>query len=63
MWPLSAEKLPFLEIARFWSREIIPRASYKELMALLEEAWWQGELKGNYVPDRLQFLKKMFESR
>jgi hypothetical protein len=63
MFPLSAEKLPFLEIADFWSREIIPRATQKELLALLESAWWRGELKGNSALNRLQFLKKMFESR
>jgi hypothetical protein len=63
MFPRSAEKLPLLEIADFWSREIIPRASHKELLALLESAWWQGELTGNSALDRLQFLKKMFKSR
>jgi hypothetical protein len=63
MFPLSAEKLPLLEIADFWSREIKPPASHKELLALLESAWWQGQLKGNSALNRLQFLKKMFESR
>jgi hypothetical protein len=63
MFPLSAERLPFLEIADFWSREIIPRASHKELLALLESAWWQGELKGNSALNRLQLLRKMFDAR
>jgi hypothetical protein len=63
MFPLSAERLPFLEIADYWSREIIPRASHKELLALLESAWWQGELKGSSALNRLQFLKKMFDAR
>jgi hypothetical protein len=63
MFPLSAEKLPFLEIADFWSREIEPHASQTELLAQLESAWWLGEITGNSVLTRLQFLKKMFESR
>jgi hypothetical protein len=63
MFPLSAEKLPLLEIADKWSREIVPRASLKELLSLLEAAWWKGEIKGNSALDRLQFLQKMFESR
>jgi hypothetical protein len=63
MFPLSAEKLPFLEIADFWSREIKPPASYNELLAILESAWWKGELKGNSALNRLQFLRKMFEIR
>src|SRR6476660_2591785 len=63
MFPLSAEKLSLLEIAEFWSREIKPAASKKELLARLEAAWWLGEITGNSAITRLQFLKKMFESR
>jgi hypothetical protein len=63
MFPLSAEQLPFLEIAKFWSRDIKPHASYEELLALLESAWWKGELKGNSALNRLQYLRKMFETR
>jgi hypothetical protein len=61
MFPLSEKQLPLLEIADFWSREIEIRTSFSQALARLESAWWQGELKGNL--DRLQFLRKMFESR
>jgi hypothetical protein len=61
MFPLSAEKLSFREIAGYWWRE--SRASKDELLALLESAWWRGELKGNSALNRLQFLKKIFDSR
>jgi hypothetical protein len=61
MLPLRAEKLSFREIADHWSRE--SRYSKDELLALLESAWWRGELKGNSALNRLQFLKKMFGSR
>jgi hypothetical protein len=61
MFPLSADKLSFLKIADYWSRE--SRASQNELLAQLEAAWWLGEITGNSALNRLQFLKKMFESR
>jgi hypothetical protein len=61
MFPVSAEKLPLLEIADFWSREI--PASKKELLARLEAAWWLGEITGNSAITRLQFLKNMYRSR
>jgi hypothetical protein len=61
MFPSSAEKLPILEVADFWSGEIFPRASRTKLLDQLEAAWWRGELKGNL--NRLEFLKRMFESR
>jgi hypothetical protein len=61
MFPLSGDKLSFLKIADYWSRE--SRASQNELLAQLEAAWWLGEITGNSALNRLQFLKKMFESR
>src|SRR5258705_3296109 len=61
MFPSSADKLSFLKIADYWSRE--SRASQNELLAQLEAAWWLGEITGNSALNRLQFLKKMFESR
>jgi hypothetical protein len=63
MFPLSAERLSFLEIAKFWSRAIKPHASREELLALLESTWWKGEFKGNSALNRLQFLRKMFDTR
>jgi hypothetical protein len=62
MFPLSADKLPLLEIADFWSREIKPRALQQELLALLEAAWWLGEITGD-SDTCLQFLSKMLRLR
>jgi hypothetical protein len=61
MFPLSADKLSFLDIAKFWSREIQPLASQNELLAQLEAAWWRAEIIGDF--DRLKFLKTMFKKR
>jgi hypothetical protein len=61
MFPLSADKLSFLKIADYWSRE--SRASQNELLAQLEAAWWLGEIVGNSAITRLQFLKNMYQSR
>jgi hypothetical protein len=61
MFPLSADKLPLLEIADC-SREIKPRASQQELLALLEAAWWLGEITGD-SDTCLQFLSKIFRLR
>ncbi|MCK1642476.1 hypothetical protein IVA95_34200 [Bradyrhizobium sp. 157] len=61
MFPLSAEKLSLREIADFWSREIHPPASKKELLAKLESAWWLGEITGDSAGARLRYLGKIFE--
>jgi hypothetical protein len=61
MFPLSADKLSFLKIADYWSRE--SRASQNELLAQLEAAWWLGKIVGNSAITRLQFLKNMYRSR
>jgi hypothetical protein len=61
MFPLSADKLSFLEIADHWSGE--SRALKGELLAMLEAAWWQGEIIGNSAKTRLQFLENMYRSR
>jgi hypothetical protein len=63
MFPRSEEKLSFLNIAEYWSREGRPPASRDELLACLEAAWWRGELVGRAPRTRLQLLKMMFGSR
>jgi hypothetical protein len=63
MFPLSEEKLSFLEIAKYWSREIRPPASRDELLATLEAAWWRGEVVGKSPRTRLQLLQIMFGLR
>jgi hypothetical protein len=61
MFPRSEEKLSFLKIAEYWSREI--PASRDDLLASLEAAWWRGELIGKSPKTRLQLLQTMFGSR
>jgi hypothetical protein len=61
MFPLSEEKLSFLEIADYWSRKSL--ASQDELLARLEAAWWRGEITGNSAKTRLQFLRSMYQKR
>jgi hypothetical protein len=62
MFPIAKVELSFREISNYWSREINPPASSKELLHLLEAAWWLGELRGDSVHSRLQLLQKMFVS-
>jgi hypothetical protein len=62
MFPITKAALPFLEISDYWSREIHPPAPPKELLHVLEAAWWLGELRGNSFHSPLQLLKKMFVS-
>ena len=60
MFPIAKAVLSFREISDYWSREINPRVSRKELLHTLEAAWWLGELRGDSVDSRLQMLQKMF---
>ena len=61
MFPISADKLSFLKIADYWSRESL--ASQDELLADLEAAWWRGQITGNSAKTRLQVLRRMYELR
>jgi hypothetical protein len=61
MFPITTDKLSLFKIADYWSREIQPPASRDELLALLEGAWWRGEISGDSATTRLQFLKNMFK--
>ena len=62
MFPIGKQNLSLLEIADYWSREIRPPASRKELLRLLESAWWLGEIHGDSILTRLELLKRMFQS-
>jgi len=62
MFPITKATLSFREISDYWSREMRPSASPKELLGLLESAWWLDEIRGSSVLSRLQLLKKMFAS-
>jgi hypothetical protein len=59
MYPLSADKLSFAEIAKYWAREI--PASIDELLANLEAAWWRGEIIGISQTSRLKCLAAVYE--
>jgi hypothetical protein len=60
MFPVASNKLSFADISDFWSRDIRPRADRFELLALLEKAWWRGEIRGLAASTRLQYLQSMF---
>ena len=62
MFPIAKPALSFGEISDYWSREISPPASSKELLDTLVSAWWLGELRGDSVTPRLKLLKIMFTS-
>ncbi len=62
MFPIAKATLSFREISDYWSREIDPPASQRELLRILESAWWLGELRGDSVQSPLELLKKMFAS-
>jgi hypothetical protein len=53
----------FIEIAKYWAREMQPRASEEELLALLEQAWWLGEVPCTTAVSRLKLLQGMFQAR
>jgi hypothetical protein len=38
------QSLSFTEVSKFWSREIVPRATFKECFDTLVKAWLRGEL-------------------
>jgi hypothetical protein len=61
MFPVAKDKLSFADISDFWSRHI--RTAHRlELLALLEQAWWRGEIRGVAATTRLQLLQSMFRS-
>jgi hypothetical protein len=62
MFPITRDKLSFIEISNYWAREIQPPASEIELLTLLEQAWWLGEIGGVAAVSRLQLLQGMFQA-
>jgi hypothetical protein len=63
MFPIpSGRKLSFIEIARYWSREIKPSASPDELRTTLGKAWWRGELAAANGPSRLNLLRAIYST-
>jgi hypothetical protein len=62
LFPIAKHALSFFEISDYWSREINPRASWKELFHTLAAAWWLGELRGDSVQSPFQLLKNIFTS-
>jgi hypothetical protein len=62
MFPITKDKLSFIEIADYWARDPGPSTSEMELLALLEQAWWLGEIPGVTAVSRLQLLQGMFQA-
>ena len=59
MFPISKPQLSFAEISEYWAPEL--RWSRDMVQALLEAAWWLGEITGDSKVTRLELLKKLFK--
>src|SRR5262249_30461765 len=62
MFPIAKSALSLLAISDYWSREIRPSASSKELLSMLVGAWWLREFRGDFRHSPLQLLKIMYTS-
>jgi hypothetical protein len=61
MFPIpSGQTLSFTDIANYWSREIKPSASPRELRDKISEAWWRGELVAANGPSRVHLLRSLY---
>jgi hypothetical protein len=61
MFPIPSEqKLSYVAIANYWSREIRPSASPEELRDVLAKAWWRGELIAANGSSRLSVLREYY---
>src|SRR5262245_10037255 len=58
MFPITKPELSFAEISEYWAPEL--RWSRDMVQALLEGAWWLGEITGDSKATRLELLKKLF---
>src|SRR5262249_48578544 len=60
MFPISKLELSFDEISEYWAAEL--NLSRERVQALLESAWWLGEILGDpSLPTRLELLKSLFK--
>lgn len=59
MFPISKSELSFGEISEYWAPEL--RWSRDMVQALLEGAWWRGEISSDSGPTRLELLKTLFK--
>ena len=58
MFPIPAEQtLTLLRVADYWSREVQPAASPREVLSELIARWWLGELCQVGGPSRIQVLR------
>lgn len=62
MFPLPPEQLLSLaRLADYYSREVQPAASKREVLTMLIGALWRGDLKGDSGVDRLTAVRLIFE--
>jgi hypothetical protein len=59
MFPITKPELSFAEISEYWAPE--PRWSRDMVQALLEGAWWLGEISSDSTTTRLELLKRLFK--
>jgi hypothetical protein len=58
MFPITKPELSFGEISKYWAPEL--RWSRDMVQALLEGAWWLGEITDASSISPLEFLKRLF---
>jgi hypothetical protein len=59
LFPVPEDRLSCAKIVRYWSREVRPQASPRELLNEIVKAYWRGELQPSGAPDRLSVLKSL----
>jgi len=59
MFPITKPELSFGEISEYWAPGL--RWSRDMVQALLEGAWWLGEITGESKVTRLELLKNLFK--
>jgi hypothetical protein len=59
MFPITKPELSFGEISEYWAPEL--RWSRDMVQALLEGAWWLGEISSGSTTNRLELLKRLFK--
>src|SRR2546430_1618378 len=62
MFPIASKsELTIRQIADYWSREIRPSASVRELREEIMKAFWRGELRPTALT-RLDALRRLYET-
>jgi hypothetical protein len=62
MFPIPADRaLSIWEIGKYWSDDIRPQVSPRELRELMVQAWWRDELLAANAPMRIDLLRALYK--